>query len=135
MYMMLLPNELKFEIIKHSFPHDIFNLCQVNSDWASFFIANKESIAKQMLKTMQVDYQDPTIFIYVMNKKNANDYKQEDTWNYTGIFKLYYRFYNEKAIDLLDNLITSFPIMPKLERLECNSNQLTSIPIMPKLEY
>ena len=122
MYMMLLPNELKFEIIKHSFPHDIFNLCQVNSDWASFFIANKESIAKQMLKTMQVDYQDPTNFIYVMNKKNANDYKQEDTWNYTGIFKLYYNFYNEKVIYCYGNQIIKIDnLPPKLQILNGNN--------------
>ena len=92
----------------------------------------KINIYKYFLKKYNVDYHDPSNFIYKINNVNISNYIN-DTIDYNGIFLLYYNYYNELYISCLHLRITSIPIYPHLEHLNCNHNDLTSLPHFPSL--
>ena len=92
-------------------------------------------ISSHFLKIYQVDYKDPSNFIYVMNNKDIQDYKSDKSWNYPSIFKLYMKYYYTTKIICNDKKMTTFPIYPNMETFEGNHNQLTSFSIQPNMKY
>jgi len=122
-------------IIEQSEYPDVLNLCKTNPTFARWCKESKQIIFKTMFNKYQIDYKDPTNFIYVMNKINMNKVKTIIKSNdFKTIFKLYLKFYQEQSINCAWANITSIPIYPRLKLLECNNNQITTLPVMPKLE-
>jgi hypothetical protein len=64
-------DDIKFEIKQYlNKIEDLSNFCKLNKDNYLFCKRNKESICKHLLNGYQVDYMDPTNFIYVYNRVN-----------------------------------------------------------------
>jgi hypothetical protein len=76
---------------------DLKNICSQNKDFKNFCSQNKNYIAKIFLTKYQVDYKDPSNYIYVAHKANINDYKNSDgTWNFGELLVLYSKsFYQD----------------------------------------
>ena len=74
------------EIIKHSTPDNLHNLCTSNKYFYNVCNNNKEWIAKFFLDKYQVEYNDPTNFIYVDNRKNIKNYRKNGKWNFSRLF-------------------------------------------------
>jgi hypothetical protein len=90
---------------------------------------------KELLEKYQVDYTDPNNFIYKNHEKNIDEYKNADgTWNYTSIYELYYKVFNEKIIVCESLGITSMPVYPNMEEFGGENNELTSFPIQPNMK-
>ena len=110
------------------------------------------------LELYNVDYTDPTNFIYIMNNKKKSEYYKNEEWNYDGLLKLYMKYFYETEIKLdyysssmtrqitsfpiypnmtyffgVDTKLTSFPVQPKMMVFRGYDNQLTSFPIQPKM--
>ena len=88
---------------------------------------SSESIVdyKEYLNKYQVDYTDPTNFIYVSLKVKMNEFK-DINWDNQRILQLYMKHYDEHCI-MCDGLnITSFPIYPNMTEFYGDNNQLTS---------
>jgi hypothetical protein len=49
---------------------------------------NKSFISKHILNICQVNYKDPTNFIYIINNKTIDDYKSNNIWDYVKLLKL-----------------------------------------------
>ena len=49
-------------------PGSLKDLCLVNKFYYNVFLDNKEYIYKKILEKYQVEYTDPTNFIYIYNK-------------------------------------------------------------------
>ena len=96
---------------------------------------NTNTIAKHFLNLYKVDYKDPTNFIYVMDRKDINDYKNGERYKYGSILKLYMKHYYKHKIRCNNKNITSFPIYPNMETCEINNNQLRTFPIQPVMIY
>lgn len=76
------------------------------------------------LDKFQVDYKDPTNFIYY----EEDSFKYKDS-TFFIIFKLYMKYYNINDIRVSNKNITSFPIYPNMIIFDGENNQLTSFPI------
>ena len=75
---------------------------------------NKSSISRHLLRIYQVDYKDPSNFIYIYNNVSIQDYKDQDNkWKYPSLLKLYLKNYKIEYIELREK-ITSFPIYPSM---------------------
>jgi hypothetical protein len=129
---MKVPFDIFIEITQYLDLSDFFNLCESNENYKSYC----NEISRIYLSKYKVDYKDPTNFIYVANKTSIKKYIDNDYINYTSILWLYYQYYDETNISLkyLKKKITSFPIYPKLIKLNVSGHSLTSFPSQPNLE-
>ena len=64
---------------------DLKNICSTNKQNYQFCKRNLKRISKQLLTNYQVDYTDPTNFIYIYNNKDINDYKSNDQYDYINL--------------------------------------------------
>ena len=124
-----------YEILQHlNSVDDVKNFCITSKSNHLFCKKYMQSIAKKLLSVYQVDYTDPTNFIYVYNHENINDFKHDIIgFDFKKIFKLYLKTYNLEKINYQSKGITSFPIQPKMNYCNLNGNQLTDFPIQPKM--
>ena len=134
---------------------DLQKICSLNKHNYNMCKYYSKSISKKLLDIFQVDYTDPSNFIYIESGKKINDYGPKDDnreYNYKGILKIYMKYYYETEIKLhYDNItsfpiypnmikfygigkLTSFPIQPKMKLFQGWYNQLTSFPIQPMME-
>ena len=108
------------------------NVCQANKHALSICRRYRVTLCKKFLKRYQVDYNDPDNFIYVQNNVKKEDYFSENgDPNYCELFRLYSKFYDNKEIifkSRYDGKISSMPLFPNLETLDCSSHNLTSLP-------
>jgi len=68
-------------------PNDLSSYCRQNKYFYNLCKENKNIISKHFLDKYQVNYQNPDDFIYIFNKVNQKDYKINNEWNYTSLFK------------------------------------------------
>ena len=89
------------------------------------------------LKLYDVEYTDPTNFIYIMNNKQMEDYVTliGDNWDYNGLLELYNEFFNQREIKCQNKGITSFPVYPNMKYFYGAGNRLTSFPTQPNMVY
>ena len=108
------------------------NVCQANKHALSICRRYRVTLCKKFLKRYQVDYNDPDNFIYVQNNVKKEDYFSENgDPNYCELFRLYSKFYDNKEIifkSRYDGKISSMPLFPNLDTLDCSSHNLTSLP-------
>lgn len=123
-------SDIKFSIVKHLNDVDDFkSLILVDKSWNTYWKNNKEYVSKLLLQAMEVEINDKSNFIYVMNDV---DYNEEMT--YYSKLKLYSKFNNDTEIDCALHGITSIPRYPKVIILSCSDNDLEYIPPMESLE-
>ena len=91
--------------------------------------------AKEILNKYQVDYLDPSNFIYVANKVKFDDYFKNGEYDFVRILELYMKFYDSTIIDCSELGITSFPVYPNMVYFYGDENQLTSFPVQPKMTH
>jgi len=129
-----LNKDIKFEILKkiHSV-EDLQKFCKLNKKNLDFCKNNSNIISKYILDKLQVDYTDPTNFIYVANKTNIDSYRENKNWKYKSLFKLYMKYYYKEYINCDYLRITSFPIYPHMKGFYGNSTKLTSFPVQPEM--
>ena len=151
---MNLNQDVFFEIIKNASPDDLQSICSSNKQFYELCKNNKKGLSKIFLDKYQVDYKDPSNFIFRFNKVNQNDYKNENGWKFESLFKLYMKTFKIISIQCEEmeitscpilpnmveflghnNLLTSFPIQPKMTHFRGNNNQLTSFLIQPEMTY
>ena len=77
---------------------DLKNFCKSSSLNSVICKENLNIVCQGMLKNYQVDYTDPTNFIYVYNNVKQNDYKNNQGWLYKDLFKLYMRHFYKTEI-------------------------------------
>jgi len=112
------------------------NYCKTSPQISQMCLENKSVISKHLLSIYQVNYKDPSNFIYIYNKVSIQDYKDQDNkWNYPSLLKLYLKNYNIDKINCEQKNITSFPIYPNMTTFYGNNNKLTSFPIQPKMTH
>lgn len=129
-----LPLDLYLNIINESDPDTINKLCQSSKQFLNYCSTYKETIAKIMLKKYKVNYQDPTHFIYIKNKRSLSEFKKENNKiMFSEIYNLYLKDYFSTEIKCEKMGITGFPMYPNLKFLHCRDNMLTTIPSMPEL--
>lgn len=63
----------------------------------------------------QVNYKDPSNFIFKFNKVNQDDYKDENIWKSESLFKLYMKTFKKTKINCNKMEITSCPILPNMK--------------------
>src|SRR2546422_776480 len=107
-----------------------FNLFLVNKRINNICKQCSSQISKYFLNKYQVDYNDPTNFIYVYKKLNINDYSND----YLKILQLYFSYTGMKKIECYNKKITSIPAFPNLQELHCILNQITTLPKYPNLK-
>jgi hypothetical protein len=76
-------------------------------------IYSKKYKAKCELDRYQVDYKDPTNFIYAYNRKEIPFTKNGD-YDLIEILKIYMLQFNTKEIQFCECEITSFPVYPNM---------------------
>ena len=133
MILQVLPNEILFSIINMSDISEIISFSKMNKVINSFIKKDKELQARITLERYQVDYEDPTNFIYLYNKVNISDYKNI-TWKYSKIVELYFLCFNEEKINCRNLGITSFPIYPNMTHFYGEYNNLELFPVQSKME-
>lgn len=127
--------DIQFEIIKQiDSVEALQKFCKLNKQYITFCQNNAEMISKNILNKFKVNYTDPTNFIYVMNKKNIDDYRQNGQWKYKSLFKLYMTHYYKKEINCSNLGITSFPIYPNMKVFYGQNNLLTNFPVQPEMK-
>ena len=109
--------------------------CKSNKEFRQICRLNKNSICKYLLEIYKVDYTDPTNFIYIINNKTIDDFKDKKKYKFSSIFKLYMKSYFKTEINCGEMNITSFPIYPNMIIFNGRRNQLTTFPIQPKMTY
>lgn len=152
-----IPFDIFYEIIKFLDLHQLDELCKVNKYYADFCFShwNKRNIAKFFLKKYKVDYNNPTNFIYLANKRKKGDFITKNEIDYIGLLELYKKFYmyeeirwgsgkflsltsrgNTKIIPLKNgHYVSSFPIYPNLVYLSLVACRLTgTFPRQPQLQ-
>ena len=107
------------------------DLCKKNKKIRDECKIHKTELVKAFLKKYQVDYQDPTNFIYFDSKTNTFIPKPDDLQK---VFDLYLVHYTKTNIEIEGKNITSIPVFPNLKELRCQNNKLTQIPTMPFLQ-
>jgi hypothetical protein len=90
--------------------------------------------AKCELYRYQVDYKDPTNFIYIYNKKEIPFTAQGDH-DLIEILKIYMLQFNMEKITCMYAGITSFPVYPKMTECDISNNELTSFPVQPVMTF
>lgn len=108
----------------------------------------KEKLCERFLKIYKVEYDDPTNFIYVMNKVSKEDYFINGKPDVCRIMELYSKFFDKKEIvihedwkmgphefslinvvDMYPRQFTSMPLYPNLKSLDCSYvRSLQSLP-------
>lgn len=104
---------------------DILNFCATQPSSSKLCKSYRQNIAKRLLDIYQVNYHDPTNYIYIVNKSPQTEYFNQGVWNYTRLFKLYYRHFNDRWIYCKGLSITSIPIYPNMIHLRASNNNLT----------
>lgn len=121
-------------LLKLNTLESIQSFCGISSFHHEICKKYGNDIAKQLIDVYQINYQDPTNFIYIMNNESMDSCKKNDnSFNYKKILRLYLNFYNKEEIYCPNKRITSIPIYPKLKDLTCHNNELTELPEMPNL--
>ena len=128
--------DIYVELLEHiNSPDDIKNFCSQNKYLHNLCQDNESVIARHFLNKYQVDYSDPTNFIYIYNNVKINNYRDDNNrWDYVKIYKLYMKQFNKTKIEISNNVISSFPIYPKMIEIEISDNLLTSFPIQPEMK-
>lgn len=122
--------DIKFTIVKHINDIDDFkSLLSTNKKWNTFWNEHKEYICKLLLQAMNVDYKDPSNYIYIMYEE---DHKLDRS--YYDLLRIYSKSNNKIDINCSSLGITSIPKLPKLKELCVCDNKLTSIKINSDLE-
>ena len=147
--MTILNSDIYYLIIKQMDIEDLQNFCIINKYVSQICSKYKSNISKHFLKVYQVDYKDPSNFIYLYNNVKIEDYKEFGKWEYHSLLELYLKNYKNLIIKCsknitsfppkminfsgYDNQLTSFPIQPEMEDFHGVNNRLTSFPIQPKM--
>ena len=129
-----IPVEIILNIIKKTSPYNLYKICSQNKHYSEICKNNFNVIAKYYLDKYEVNYTDPGNFIYKYNNTNINNFKNETGWNYSGLFRLYMKMFNEYRIRCNNMNITSFPIYPNMIEFYGDNNKLKTFPIQPKME-
>ncbi len=96
---------------------------------------------KSKLIKYQVDYMDPTNFIYVVNNQKLENFYKNGLWDYNKIYDLYMKYFYEKTVRYVSNSgsrpvkITSFPVQPKMTNCYIENNNLTTFPVQPEMTF
>lgn len=125
-----LPVELITKVIQKTPRKEFEKLCNSSKFYRN--ICNEYFKELIFLHDHEVDFQDPTNFIYVANNVKIKDYKRNGVWLYKEIKKLYMKHYNKKTIKV-EKKITSFPIYPNMLDFYARNNNLTTFPVQPKM--
>ena len=133
MLMDKLPTELFIEFL---FSIDdlnaLKNFCQINKGARELCRKYRVAICKKFLQRYQVDYNDPTNFIYVMNKEKKKKFFKDGEPEYCRLLFLYSKFYDKKEIwfehGRFAKKVTSMPLYPNVKSLVCYENDLKSLP-------
>lgn len=73
-----LPSEIIMDIIENlNSLEDVQNFCSINKNNYNMCKDYSQIICKHILKIFSVDYKDPTIFIYVYNNVEIDNYKKK----------------------------------------------------------
>jgi hypothetical protein len=99
-----LPREVIYEIMEYMEPDVILKFIRTNSVYYEYYKQNKKKIIERYIDKYNIDYKDPTNFIYIKNNVRQNwyreDYKDIDSeYDLDKIFKLYMRYYDKKKIE------------------------------------
>lgn len=114
--------------------NDLNTFCKLSTKYRNYCISNADKIAKYYIKKYQIDYTDPNNFIYEMNSTPIERCKYDNgEYNYKKIISLYLPYYNQREIICSGRNISSIPIYPKLEILDCGFNNLETLPEYPNL--
>ena len=116
-------------------PDTLKKMCVVNKFYHCVYSDNKEYIFKKFLEKYQVEYSDPTNFIYVYNKVSIENYVVEEKFKYQGILDLYMKNFYLKDILYSGTNMTTFPIYPNMTHFFGERNKLTSFPVQPNMLY
>jgi Leucine-rich repeat (LRR) protein len=133
MLMDKLPTELFIEFL---FSIDdlnaLKNFCKINKGARELCRRYRVAICKKFLQRYQVDYNDPTNFIYVMNNVKKESFFKDGEPEYCRLLFLYSKFYDHKSIHFghgrFGKEITSMPLYPNVKSLVCYGNNLKSLP-------
>ena len=130
-----LPKELFYQIFdKIKDTKSILRLSQTCKNNNYIYKTNEIYKAKCELDKYQVDYKDPTNFIYIYNERSTPLNPQGD-YDLIEILKIYKLQFNIKKIHCNYKAITSFPAYPVMTECIINRNKLTSFPIQPMMTY
>jgi hypothetical protein len=101
-------------------------------------LLDEDITAKKILQLYEVDYTDPTNYIYLIYGTtqfiDIKNYKIDGEWKYKEILELYRREYHQKQIIAPSSNITSIGIYPFMIICELSGNKLTSFPKQPKMK-
>jgi Leucine-rich repeat (LRR) protein len=126
--MEVLPNEIiVFELLMRLNPMDMREFCLTNKNAKVICDANEEMLSKYQLDKYKVNYTSPTDYIY-------SGVEYDENRSLKDILSLYLINWDETMI-FVNNDITSIPVYPNLEYLDCSNTQITTLPEYPNLDH
>lgn len=109
--------------------NSLANFCKSNHMAMQLCKLYRVQLCKSFVERYHVDFNDPHNFIYIANDANKADVFNNDEPDYCKIFRLYSKFYDHKEIKLNKYArITSMPLYPNVQKLDCSFNNLKTLP-------
>lgn len=128
---MFIPNEILLHIVEFADSRTLDKLKCVNRMFYNYI----ENIFRSKIKRYQIDYKDPSNFIYIANETSISECKIGDAWNFKKIIELYMKFYYNEKISYIWKDIASFPVYPNMIYCNLYRNILKTFPIQPKMTH
>lgn len=112
------------------------NFCKSNKAARELCKIHRVALCQRLIRIYEVDYKDPTNFIYVMNGVTRRTVIKKGKVDYCRALHLYANFFYEKVIVCSNKNISSIPLYPNVQKLVCDGNKLKTLPEgMTKLVY